>query len=161
MSDALKFAPGKFDSGKFASDGPRSPAFADAADRLGRAASIIKDQQLARTRTENRAPESEVYVSSPEEAWTRKYMIQCVGPVCTVRPTDAGALLLPRFQPLPEVQAAPPARVQTVEIAPATPVAVAVPARARAGAKAGAEPIGILIGKPARKRSLLGRVFGR
>jgi len=160
MSDALKFAPGKFDSGKFASDGPRSPAFADAADRLGRAASIIKDQQLARTRTENRTPESEVYVSSPEEAWTRKYMIQCVGPVCTVRPTDAGALLLPRFQPFPETQAAPPTRVQTVEIAPAA-AQPAAPVRGRANAKAGAEPIGILIGKPARKRSLLGRMFGR
>ena len=99
--------------------------------------------------------------AQPEEAWTRKYMIQCVGPVCTVRPTDAGALLLPRFQPVPEVQATAPAptlaQIQTVEIAPA-----AQPAKAPRGrAKAQAEPIGVLIGKPARKRSLLGRVFGR
>lgn len=142
---------------KVASEGPRSPAFSDAADRLGRVASIVKDQQLARTRSGHRAPESEAYVSSPEEAWTRKYMIQCVGPVCTVRPTDAGALLLPRFQPVPEAQAAAPAMVQTVEIAPA-PKAAPAP---RGRSKAQAEPIGILIGKPVRKRSLLGRVFGR
>ncbi|GEM_PF-1522688 len=149
MSDAFNVA-----SGKFASEGPRSAAFSDAADRLGRVASIVKDQQLARTQSGVRAPENEAYVSSPEEAWTRKYMIQCVGPVCTVRPTDAGALLLPRFQPVPETQTAAP---QTVEIAPA-----AQPAKAPRGrAKAQAEPIGVLIGKPVRKRSLLGRVFGR
>jgi hypothetical protein len=154
MSDPFKAAYGKFDSVS-----PRSPAFADAADRLGRVASIVKDQQLARTRSGQRAPESEAYVSSPEEAWTRKYMIQCVGPVCTVvRPAaDASALLLPRFQPVPEVQAAAPAQVQTVEIAPA-PAPVQAP---RGRAKAQAEQIGVLIGKPVRKRSLLGRMFGR
>ena len=155
MSDPFKLA-----SGKFASEGPRSAAFTDAADRLGRVASIVKDQQLARTRSGQRAPESEVYVSSPEEAWTRKYMIQCVGPVCTVRPTDEGALLLPRFQPAPEPKAAP-AQVQTVEIAPTPAPAKAPRGRSKAGVKGGAEPIGILIGKPVRKRSLLGRVFGR
>jgi hypothetical protein len=157
MSGALKFAA----PGKFASEGPRSPAFADAADRLGRAASIIKDQQLARTQSGARAPESEVYVSSPEEAWTRKYMIQCVGPVCTVRPTDAGALLLPRFQPLPETRTAAPAKVRTVEIAPEPQLRPEPAKPARGRAKAQAEPIGVLIGKPVRKRSLLGRVFGR
>jgi hypothetical protein len=150
MSDAFSFA-----AGKLASEGPRSAAFSDAADRLGRVASIVKDQQLARTQSGVRAPESEAYVSSPEEAWTRKYMIQCVGPVCTVRPTDAGALLLPRFQPVPEAQAAAP---QTVEIAPAAQQPAKAP---RGRAKAQAEPIGVLIGKPVRKRSLLGRVFGR
>lgn len=146
MSDPFKFA-----------ENPRSAALADAADRLGRVASIVKDQQLARTQSGVRRPESEAYVSSPEEAWSRKYMIQCVGPVCTVRPTDEGALLLPRFQPAPQVQAAQP---QTVEIAPsAKPLA---PEKApRRNARAASEPIGLAIGKPVRKRSLLGRMFGR
>jgi hypothetical protein len=151
---------------KFA-DSPRGGALADAADRFDRVASTVKDQQLARTRSGKRAPESEAYVSSPEEAWSKKYMIQCVGPVCTVRPTDAGALLLPRFQPEAQVQAA----AQSVEIAPAAsvpaadPVPIAAPAAAekpsRRTARTPAEPIGLAIGKNVRKRSLLGRMFGR
>ena len=145
MSDPFKFA-----------ENPRSAALADAADRLGRVASIVKDQQLARTQSGVRRPESEAYVSSPEEAWSRKYMIQCVGPVCTVRPTDEGALLLPRFQPTPQGQAAQP---QTVEIAPsAKPLGEKAPRRS---ARAAGEPIGLAIGKPVRRRSLLGRMFGR
>jgi len=148
MSDPFKFA-----------ENPRSAALADAADRLGRVASIVKDQQLARTQSGVRRPESEVYVSSPEEAWSRKYMIQCVGPVCTVRPTDEGALLLPRFQPAPQVQAAPP-QTQSLEIAPSAKPA-ALEKAPRRGARAAAEPIGLAIGKPVRKRSLLGRMLGR
>lgn len=153
MSDPFKF------------DGqPRSGALAEAAERLERVASIVKDQQLARTQSGARKPESEAYVSSPEEAWSKKYMIQCVGPVCTIRPTDEGALLLPRFQPSPEAQA--PA--QSVEIAPipAAPQPLASPAPAaprkpKASRRAATEPIGLAIGKPVRKRSLLGRMFGR
>ena len=144
MSDPFKFA-----------ENPKSAALADAADRLGRVASIVKDQQLARTQSGVRRPESEAYVSSPEEAWSRKYMIQCVGPVCTVRPTDEGALLLPRFQPEAQIQAAQP---QTVEFAPSAKPLTPAPRRA---ARAAAEPIGLAIGKPVRKRSLLGRMFGR
>jgi hypothetical protein len=146
MSDPFKFA-----------ENPRSAALADAADRLGRVASVVKDQQLARTQSGARRPESEAYVSSPEEAWSRKYMIQCVGPVCTVRPTDEGALLLPRFQPVPQVQAAQP---QTVEIAPSAKPSAPEKTPQR-GKRASADPIGLAIGKPVRKRSLLGRMFGR
>jgi hypothetical protein len=129
---------------------PRSGALAEAAERLDRVAAVVKDQQLARTQSGRRKPESEAYVSSPEEAWSKKYMIQCVGPVCTIRPTEEGALLLPRFQPAPQAEAKP----QTVAIAPASAPA----AKAKASAKP--EPIGALIGKPAR-RSFLGRMFGR
>lgn len=132
---------------------PRSGALADAAERLERVASIVKDQQLARTQSGTRQPESEAYVSSPEEAWTKKYMIQCVGPVCTVRPTEAGALLLPRFQPGPEAKAPAP----SVALAPSP--APEKPSERRA--RTAAEPIGLAIGKPVRRRSLLGRVFGR
>jgi hypothetical protein len=134
----------------------RSASLADAADRLGRVANLVKDQQLARNQSGVREPESEAYVSSPEEAWSRKYMIQCVGPVCTVRPTDEGALLLPRFQPVAEAQA--PA--QTIEIAPA-PTARPAEKAPRRQAKGGGEPIGLAIGKKVRTRSLLGRMFGR
>lgn len=140
---------------------PRSGALADAAERLERVASVVKDQQLARTQSGARRPESEVYVSSPEEAWSKKYMIQCVGPVCTVRPTEAGALLLPRFQPVPEAEA--PER--SVELAPVAAAPAPTPAAPDKSLKrkgrAAAEPIGLAIGKPQRKRSLLGRMFGR
>ena len=73
-------------------------------ERLDRVVSIVKDQQRARTNSGERSGESEVFVLSPEEAWSRKYMIQCVGPVCTIRPTDEGALLPPRFVPTPPVK---------------------------------------------------------
>lgn len=141
---------------------PRSGALAEAAERLDRVASIVKDQQLARTQSGQRKPESEAYVSSPEEAWSKKYMIQCVGPVCTIRPTEEGALLLPRFQPAPQAEARP----QTVEVAPAqspapsSPPATVVKAGAGATAAGKPEPIGALIGKPPR-RSFLGRMFSR
>ncbi len=138
------------------SDRPRSGALADAAERLGRVASIVKDQQLVRNQSGVRPPESEVYVQSPEEAWTRKYMIQCVGPVCTIQPTEAAAMLLPRFTPLPVAKQP----VQTMELAPqkAPPRVAAVPPPVR---NAAAEPIGVAIGKPIRKRSLIGRLFRR
>jgi hypothetical protein len=137
---------------------PRAGALADGAERLGRLASTVKDQQLERVQSGARRPESEVYVASPEEAWSKKYMIQCVGPVCTVRPTDEGAaLLLPRFQPEPK--ALGPERSIAVA-APEAPPAPVVPMRAAAG-RTQAQPIGIAIGKPVRKRSLLGRMFGR
>lgn len=153
---------------------PRSGALADAAERLERVASVIKDNQLQRIQEGGaRRPESEAYVSSPEEAWSKKYMIQCVGPVCTMRPTDEGALLLPRFQPGPEIVTgpAPEAVLAPVSKAEASAAQMAEIARVlatepapkpvRRGARAQAEPIGLAIGKNVRKRSLLGRMFGR
>jgi hypothetical protein len=139
------------------SDRPRSSALADAAERLSRVASSVKDQQIARNQSGARPPESEVFTPSPEEAWTRKYMIQCVGPVCTIRPTDAAALLLPRFAPAPAAKQ--PA--QTVELAPQRPQPGAATDPQPASRKAAADPIGLAIGKPIRKRSLIGRLFRR
>jgi len=140
-----------------AHDQPRSLAFADAAERLGRVASIVKDQQLARNQSGVRQPESEVLTQSPEEAWSKKYMIQCVGPVCTIRPTaDAAALLLPRFAPGPAAQAS-----QSVAVESRNPPAAKAEMPARPSRKAAAEPIGVTIGKPVRKRSLIGRLFRR
>jgi hypothetical protein len=139
---------------RFADQPARRGALADAADRLDRIVNIVKDQQLSHTQSGPRRPESEAYVASPEEAWSKKYMIQCVGPVCTIRPTAEGALLLPRFMPAPPVREA----AQTREVAP-------MPPRPRPGSKAGRkgeqEPIGLLIGKNVRRRGLLGRLFGR
>jgi hypothetical protein len=144
MADAFRFA-----------DRPsRRGALAEAADRLDRIVNIVKDQQLSHTQSGAvRRSESEAYVLSPEEAWSRKYMIQCVGPVCTIRPTAEGALLLPRFVPAPPVREA----AQIREIAPALPVQPGAP-RSR---KAASEPIGLLIGKKVRRRGLLGRLFRR
>lgn len=143
MADAFRFA-----------DRPsRHGALAEAADRLDRIVNIVKDQQLSDTRSGARRPESEAYVLSPEEAWSRKYMIQCVGPVCTVRPTAEGALLLPRFVPAPAVREA----AQIREIAPAPQIQPPV----RPGRKAGPEPIGLAIGKKVRRGGLLSRLFRR
>ena len=153
MSDLFKFEPRQ-----------GSGALAAGAVRMGALASAVKDQQLQRIQSGARRPESEVYVSSPEEAWSKKYMIQCVGPVCTVRPTDAGALLLPRFQPEPQVQAVAQ-NVEIAQVSPAPPPVVVTQPQPEAivppRAKALGEPIGIVIGKKVRKRSLFGRMFGR
>jgi hypothetical protein len=134
---------------KFADRPSRRGALAEAAERFDRIVNIVKDQQLSHTQSPPvRRPESEAYTLSPEEAWSRKYMIQCVGPVCTIRPTAEGALLLPRFMPAPPVRQASQIR----EIAPAPqPQAVGRPGR-----RAEPEPIGLLIGKKVRRRGLLG-----
>jgi len=144
----------------FHTQGRRSAALADAAERLGRVARIVKDQQLERTRSAQRPAESEAYVASPEEAWSKKYMIQCVGPICTIKPTAEGALLLPRFQPAPEAKA-PSAGVAVAATSAAGTRAAPDKSRAqKRAARAQIEPIGLAIGKPVRKRSFLGRLFG-
>ena len=134
----------------------RGGPLADGADRLDRVVSIVKDQQRARSNPGERTNESEVFVLSPEEAWSKKYMIQCVGPVCTVRPTEEGALLLPRFVPAPPSKRALVSREFAPQKAPEVRIEPAPTVR-----KSGSEPIGLAIGKPVRKRSLLGRLFGR
>ena len=140
------------------SEKPRAGALADGAERLGRVASVVKDQQIARNQSGGRPPESDVFTLSPEEAWSKKYMIQCVGPVCTIQPrADAAALLLPRFAPGQATAQAP----QTVALAPQNPSALKTESPVRPSRKAAAEPIGLMIGKPVRKRSLIGRLFRR
>jgi hypothetical protein len=136
-------------------EAPRSGPLADAAERLDRVVSMVKDQQRARTNAvEERPKESEVFVLSPEEAWSKKYMIQCVGPVCTIRPTEEGALLLPRFAPAPPLKQAAPSVELAPQKAPEIKAEPAGPSR-----RAAPEQIGLAIGKPFRKRSLLGRLF--
>jgi hypothetical protein len=134
---------------------PPSGPLADAADRLDRVVSIVKDQQLARTRSGARPPESEAYVLSPEEAWSKKYMIQCVGPVCTVRPTGEGGGMMPQVAPAPAAKSA----ASSLEFAPEKPQRTKPAARAQKSRPAAPEPIGLAIGKPVRRRSWLGRLF--
>jgi len=135
-------------------DAPRSGPLADAAERLDRVVSIVKDQQRARTNSGEHPKESEAFVLSPEEAWSKKYMIQCVGPVCTMRPTEEGALLLPRFAPAPPGKQASASVERAAQKAPEIKAEPAAPSR-----RAAPEQIGLAIGKPFRKRSLLGRLF--
>jgi hypothetical protein len=140
-------------------DKPRAGAFADGAERLGKVVSQVKDQQIARNQSGSRSPQSEVFTLSPEEAWSKKYMIQCVGPVCTIHPTaDAAALLLPRFAPGPTTVAQAP---QNVAVEPRVSPASKAEMPVRPSRKAAAEPIGLAIGKNVRKRSLIGRLFRR
>jgi hypothetical protein len=132
-----------------------SRMLAEAAERLDRVVSIVKDQQLARTQSGVGPRESETFVLSPEEAWSKKYMIQCVGPVCTVRPAGDWALPIPR--PAPTAPAAKEAG--SLEFAPgATRPAKAGPGP-RATGRPRPEPIGVAIGKPVRRRSWLGRLL--
>lgn len=132
-----------------------SRMLADAAERLDRLVSIVKDQQLARTQSGARPRENESFVLSPEEAWSKKYMIQCVGPVCTVRPAGDWALPMPRPAP-----AAPAAKAAgTLEFAPGAPRPVRPEPSAGGARRSRPEPIGLAIGKPVRRRSWLGRLL--
>ncbi|MDE2134115.1 MAG: hypothetical protein KGJ49_05910 [Alphaproteobacteria bacterium] len=103
-------------------------ALLDGAERFDRLARIVKDNQLGRTSTGPRPPVTEAFELSPEDAWSRKYMTQCIGPVC--------------FDPAVE-----------------PPVFAKFAAPVEAAANSG--PIGLVIGKPVRRRSWLGRLFGR
>ncbi len=125
-------------------------ALADAAERLDRVARVVKDQQLAETRSGPRVALNESYTASPEEAWAKKFMTQAIGPaIATLNP--AGTLPLVQLQPAfpGEGFVAAPAKAKTV----------AAP-QVRPGAT-GQGPIGGTIGKPLRKRSWLGRLFRR
>lgn len=119
-------------------------ALTDAAERLDRLARVVKDQQLAETRSGPRIALNDAYVASPEEAWAKKFMTQAIGPAVTsLQP----AVTLPPIQPVLPNQgfvATPP---KTSGAAP----------EVRPGAQDRA--IGGAIGKPMRRRSWLGRLF--
>jgi len=124
---------------------PSGP-LAEGAERFDRLVRIVKDGQLARTKSGLKQPATEAFVLSPEEAWAKKYMTHCIGPICYGPITAAG---LPAFAkatgPLAEL--------------PRTH-GFAVPAKAPKATSAGApEAIGLVIGKPVRARSRLGRLF--
>ena len=118
---------------------------AEGAERFDRLVRIVKDSQLGRTAP--RPSAGETFVLSPEDAWSKKYMTRCIGPVCFS--VEAEAPVFAKFE-APPVAAAP----GPVLRAPAR--TMPVPRREAAN-----EPIGLLIGKPGRRRSWLGRLFGR
>lgn len=123
---------------------PRNPGgrLAEGAARLERLARIVKDSQLARTKAKAGPAVTEAFVLSPEEAWAKKYMTHCIGPVCFEAPAEPSVFAKYAAQP------SKPAASQgySTETAPAPP--------------RDAGPIGLAIGKPPR-RSWVGRLFGR
>src|ERR1700740_1847967 len=62
---------------------PRS-ALADAADRMSQMARTLREQQLAE-RGAVRLPEGEVFSTSPDEVWSKRFMNLGIGPTpdCT------------------------------------------------------------------------------
>jgi len=119
---------------------------ADGVERFDRLVRIVKDSQLGRTAPRPNA--GETFVLSPEDAWAKKYMTRCIGPVCYSVETEPPVFA--KFALPPE-----PAAPGQVLRAPA-------PTMHRSPREEGArEPIGLAIGKPVRRRSWLGRLFGR
>lgn len=116
---------------------------AEGAERFDRLVRIVKDSQLGHVAPPPSA--GETFVLSPEDAWSKKYMTRCIGPVCFS--VEAEAPVFAKFEAPP--QAAAPGQ------------ALRTPARTTPAPRREAEPIGLLIGKPGRRRSWLGRLFGR
>ena len=128
---------------------PHNPggALADGAARLEQVARQVKDGQRAHTKAGLQPLETEPFVLSPDEDWARKYTTHCVGPVCFGPPAD-----LPAFS---EFSAAPAPNVQSHGYAAKT----APSAREKQVVPAQSGPIGVMIGKPARPRTWLGRLL--
>jgi hypothetical protein len=124
---------------------------ADGAERFDRLARIVKDNQLSRTKTGPRPPQSEAFVLSPADAWAKKYMTQCIGPVCFS--VQGEPPVFAKFTAPPE------AAVQSRGLRASQAAQNGPPPRREAADRPG--PIGLAIGKAARPRSWLGRLFGR
>ncbi len=134
-------------------DAPRGP-LAEGAERLERLARSLKDNQLARTHTKAgpQAPVSQAFVLSPDEAWAKKYMTQCIGPVCF----PAAGADVPAFSKF-SAKPVPPAASHGFQ-APNTALANR-PTPEISAVKADSGHLGAVIGKPARPRSRLGRLL--
>ena len=132
-------------------------ALADGVERFDRLARSVKNSQLARTKAGARPPATEAFERSPEDAWAKKYMTHCIGPVCFTVEALADPTVFAKFTAPPE------APVQSGGAWAAGPqTAQNPPVRARpAPEPAGRGPIGLAIGRPVRRRSWLGRLFGR
>jgi hypothetical protein len=130
-----------------------SITLAEGAERFDRLARILKDNQLAKTRGKPAVtpPLSEVFVLSPDEAWAKQYMTQCIGPVCFTQ-----AATPPGFAKFPAIPPQAPPRSSAVEARSERPATSGKPA-----ARQPSEPIGRVIGKPVRPRSWLARLFTR
>ena len=131
-------------------------ALAEAADKFDRLARVVKDQQLSETRSGSRIALTDAYVASPDEAWAKKFMTQAIGPAMTSVDVPDMPGFVPPGRPASLSQefvgVMAPVKV-TVDPVPQK-AAVAPQARETKGGAIGAQ-----IGKPARKRSWLGRVL--
>ena len=127
------------------------------AERFDRLARTVKDSQLRRTKTAPGQPVTEAFELSPEDAWAKKYMTHCIGPVCYTVEAMAVPPVFTKFAAQPE------ASVQKVFLGAAAPQTVQNPPphRREADERAGAGPIGLAIGKPVGKGFRFGRLFGR
>ncbi len=135
-------------------EAPRG-ALAAGAERFDRLARTVKDSQLRRTKTAPRQPVTETFELSPEDAWAKKYMTHCIGPVCYT--VVAEPPVFAKFTAPPEASAqAGASRAAAAQTGQNPPLH----GREAAG-QAGAGPIGLAIGKPVRAGFRLGRLFGR
>jgi hypothetical protein len=130
-------------------------ALAEGAERFDRLARTVKDSQLRRTKTSPGQPVTEVFELSPDDAWAKKYMTHCIGPVCYT--VEAEPPVFAKFT------APPKASVQGGVVKAAAPQTVQspLPRGQEVAGQAGPGPIGLTIGKPVRAGFRLGRLFGR
>jgi hypothetical protein len=137
-------------------EAPRG-ALADGVKRFDRLARTVKDSQLGRTKTDPGPPVTEAFELSPEDAWAKKYMTRCIGPVCFTVEAMAEPPVFAKFTVPPEASvhsgALLAAGLETAQNPP--------PRRRDTADRANPGPIGLAIGKPVRARSWLGRLFGR
>ena len=130
-------------------------SLAEGAERFDRLVRTVKDGQLRRTKTAPGPPVTEVFELSPEDAWAKKYMTHCIGPVCFAVETMAEPPVFAKFTAAPEPSA------QNPGFRPAGPAQSPPPSGRDVTDRGGAGPIGLAIGKPVRARSWLGRLIGR
>jgi hypothetical protein len=132
-------------------------ALAAGVERFDRLARNVKNSQLARTKTGAGPPATEAFERSPEDAWAKKYMTHCIGPICFTVEALAEPPVFAKFTVPPQ------APVQSGGYRAAGPqTAQNPPSRGRPAAEpASRGPIGLAIGKPVRRRFWLDRLFGK
>ncbi len=127
------------------SNRPRS-ALADGAERMSVLARTAAEQQLVE-RGAIQFPVTDVYSTSPDEAWSRKFMSQGIGPApdCT---SPGGYCPIPFAMPVATSAAAPKPCV-TAAVEPVR--AAQLPLEREAPASMGHSQIGQAIGKPLKR----------
>jgi len=126
-------------------------ALADAADRMNEMARTAREQQLAQ-RGAVRLPEGEVFSTSPDEVWSKRFMNLGIGP--TPDCTQPGGYCPMPFSLEPS-RAQAPQRQAAIAVAAYEPVPMETSQPAAKHTQ-----IGQAIGKPLR-RSFLGRALRR
>lgn len=123
------------------SDRPLRSAFAEAAERLEQTARAVKTRQVEETQGPPLGVPHRMTAISPDEAWSKRYMSQAIGPRMDPMPFSGTSLHAPLIVPTPQ-------KVAERAFAP-EPIVL----------KRGA-PIGADIGRTVpQRRSWLGRLF--